>query len=111
MPMGEAPSPHAAGSHGLAPALPTRGIYPGLGVADGKNTFSSCRNHLAGKKSFQLLGSAKERMRPRPQMPFSRRKFGEGQKKKTNQQPLIAFFNKRKKFGLKVGKSCLSISM
>lgn len=56
MPMGKAPSPRAAGSHGLAPALPTQGIFPGLGVADGKNTFSSCRNHLAGKNPSSFLG-------------------------------------------------------
>lgn len=103
MPMGKAPSPHAAGSHGLAPALLTRGIYPGLGVADGKNTFSSCRNHLAGKKSFQLLGSAKERMRPRPQMPFSRRKFGEGQKKKNQPTALNSIFQQKEKIWPKSG--------
>lgn len=50
MPVGTTLSPHTAGSHGLAPALLTRGVCPGSGAANGKNIFSSCRNHSAGKK-------------------------------------------------------------
>lgn len=70
MPLGKAPSPCAAGSSGLALALPTRGVCPGFGAADGRNIQLLQKPFGRKQKSFQLLGSAKERMRPRPQTPL-----------------------------------------
>lgn len=60
------------------------------------------------EQSFQFLGSAKERIRG-PKCFFAAENNLEGDKK--NQQPSIAFFNKRKKCGPRMGESCLSTSI